>query len=87
MKTGRSLLGLGALAILVALAGIVVTALPGHLPTGGLVVLADNCVMSGQATVVNGVFTCDCTIIGGSNCGCIVAGKCPPGALEEENGY
>lgn len=78
MKAVRNVLWLGALAV--AITSILGLAMPDRL-TGGFVVRAQNCVMSGQATVVNGTFTCDCTVIGARECGCIV--KCPPGGLGE----
>jgi hypothetical protein len=83
MKIESRAPGLVALGLLVALTGMFLSALPGHMPTEGFVVRADNCVQSGQASYVNGVPTCDCTIIGGHDCGCITAGKCPPGVEEE----
>ena len=82
MKGERSALRIGALATLVTLAGLFLSALPGHLGRGAFVVRADNCVYSGKATVVNGTQTCDCVIIGGNDCGCIA--KCPNSAQEAE---
>jgi|SRR5713226_9329827 len=81
MKAGKSVLGRGGLAILVALTGIFVSALPGHLRTGGLVVRAD-CILTGKATFVNGIPTCDCTI-GAQECGCIIKSPCPVAGLLE----
>jgi hypothetical protein len=81
MRRVRSITALGALALLVTLAGLVVSALPGNLRTEGLVARAQNCVLPGKATVVGGVQTCDCTTFSGNDCGCVAPPKnCPPAA-------
>jgi hypothetical protein len=43
--------------------------------------------VAGKNISSSGTLVCDCTITTGTNCGCTVPKKCPPGALEEVYDY